>query len=157
MSNVDYKSNRYAIFCELMETLYESSRIVSSYMRASRKYGTEHDLYMAEAHLLDFIYQGKGCTVTDIAKALNISKSAVTQNLNKLQKKSLIDKKRSEVNYKEFNVSLTDTGKTICLFHENLDKEEYTTKMNRAHEYSDQELKKAIDILKIAAGINTGG
>ena len=42
-------------FYELMETIYETSRLISSYENIPRKYGTEDELYMIEVHTLNLI------------------------------------------------------------------------------------------------------
>ncbi len=46
---------RDEVFFELMESIYEVSRITSIYESIPRKYGTDDELYMVEAHTINLI------------------------------------------------------------------------------------------------------
>lgn len=46
---------REEVFSELMESLYEVSRNTSLYESIPRKYGSDDELYMVEAHTINLI------------------------------------------------------------------------------------------------------
>lgn len=76
------------IFYELMETLFETSRSISTYESIPRKYGTEDELYMIEAHTLNLIGDKIKTNTTEIAEITHRTKSAVSQMMDKLIKKN---------------------------------------------------------------------
>ena len=76
-------------------------------------------LSMAEIHLIEAVGRGKGPkTISALAGRLNITLASVTVGVNKLVKKELLQKKRSEKDGRVIFVSLTGRGKRIYQVHE---------------------------------------
>lgn len=76
-------------------------------------------LSMAEIHLIEAVGRGKGPkTISALASRLNITLASVTVGVNKLVKKELLQKKRSEKDGRVIYVSLTGRGKYIYRIHE---------------------------------------
>ncbi len=57
-------------------------------MKSPLDYGTDDLLYRSEVHTLEVIEKNPGINVTGIAKALDLTKGAVSQTIRKLVEKS---------------------------------------------------------------------
>ena len=69
-------------------------------------------VYPGEIHMIGAIAGSYGINVTEVAARLDISKSAVSQMINKLVRKGLIEKAHMQHNNKEIRLLLTREGKT---------------------------------------------
>lgn len=78
----------------------------------------EIKVYRSELHFMDIVGTQRGINTTQLAAALGISKSAVTQNMKRLMKKGLVDRKVSEIRENEIEISLTDAGKYVYSEHQ---------------------------------------
>lgn len=74
-------------------------------------------LTTSEVHMLVIIGKNKHISPINIAERLSISRSAVTQMLNKLTVKGLIDKKISVSKNSSYELSLTRDGEKIYQCH----------------------------------------
>lgn len=137
------------IFYELMETIYETSRLISSYENIPRKYGTEDELYMIEVHTLNLIGDQVKTTTSEIARIKNCTKSAVSQMVDKLIKKDLVVKYRNPDNYRELNIELTPKGKLVYEYHKKLDLEEYRKYLKNLEQFSAEDFQKYITVLNV--------
>ncbi|MEY9970726.1 DNA-binding MarR family transcriptional regulator [Lysinibacillus sp. RC46] len=137
------------IFYELMETIYETSRLISSYENIPRKYGTEDELYMIEVHTLNLIGDQIKTTTSEIAEIKNCTKSAVSQMVDKLIKKGLVIKYRNLDNYREFHIELTPKGKIVYEYHKNLDLEEYRSHLKNLEQFTAEDFQKYITVLNL--------
>lgn len=137
------------VFNELMETLYETSRLLSSYESIPRMYGTEDELYMVEVHTLNLIGNIIKTNTSEIAEITNRTKSAVSQMVDKLIKKGLVDKYRNPDNYREFIIELTPKGKIVYEYHKKLDKEEYGKHLMNLKDFTAEDFQKLIKISKV--------
>lgn len=137
------------IFYELMETIYETSRLISSYENIPRKYGTEDELYMIEVHTLNLIGDQVKTTTSEIARIKNCTKSAVSQMIDKLIKKDLVVKYRNPDNYRELNIELTPKGKLVFEYHKKLDLEEYRKYLKNLEQFTAEDFQKYITVLNV--------
>ncbi|QQP10351.1 MarR family transcriptional regulator [Lysinibacillus agricola] len=137
------------VFYELMETIYETSRLISSYENIPRKYGTEDELYMIEVHTLNLIGDQVKTTTSEIAEIKNCTKSAVSQMVDKLIKKGLVIKYRNVDNYRELNIELTPKGKIVYEYHKNLDLEEYRSHLRNLEQFTTEDFQKYITVLNL--------
>lgn len=144
------------VFSDFVEQLYFFSRVFQKYEAIPRNYNTETDLYMKEMHTLQKVYDKEGITVSEIATIEHVTQSAVSQKVNKLEKKGFIEKKRDPNEYKKINLFTTDKGKIACQFHKELDRDIYTALMDRLPlgDYPENEtlIKKFTEILEDMAG-----
>ncbi|WP_066322268.1 MarR family transcriptional regulator [Bacillus sp. FJAT-29814] len=145
--------DREKIFYELMETIYETTRLVSDYQSVPRTYGTEDELYMVEAHTLNLIGDKKTTNTSEIAAITNRTKGAVSQMIDKLVKKDLVMKYKNPDNHREVKIELTPKGKIVYGYHKELDAEEYRKHLKNLAQFTDDDFKKYIMISKI---INKG-
>lgn len=137
------------VFYELMETLYETSRLISSYENIPRKYGTDDELYMIEVHTLNLIGDQIKTNTSEIAELTNRTKSAVSQMVDKLIKKDLAFKYRNPHNYRELTIELTPKGKLVYEYHKKLDQEEYGNHLQNLEQFTTEDFQKYITILNV--------
>jgi DNA-binding MarR family transcriptional regulator len=108
-----------------MELIYEASRLVGKYESIPRKYGTDDELYMMEAHTLDLIGNHHQITTSEMAEKTNRTTSAASQIVDKLTKKGLVVKHRNPNNHRELLIELTSKGRVVYEYHKKLDEEQY--------------------------------
>ncbi|MEH7224724.1 MarR family transcriptional regulator [Bacillus sp. JJ1566] len=143
--------DREKIFYDLMEAAYEISRVIHSYESIPRTYGTDDELFMVEAHNLNFIGDIGQTTTTEIAQLTNRTKGAVSQMVDKLVKKGLVVKYQNPDNKRELIIELTPKGKVVYDFHKELDKREYAKHLKNLEQFSTEDFQKYIMISKIIA------
>lgn len=100
-------------------------RLINKYNqknKAAKTYGTEDSLYSAEVHMIEIIGSYETITTTKLAKTLGITKGAVSQITHKLLKKNLIVKNPSTEKNNEVLISLTDKGRIVHSYHQNMHK-----------------------------------
>lgn len=141
--------NRIDVFNELMETIYDTSRLISSYESFPRKYGTEDELFMVEVHTLNIIGDHRQITTSEIAEITNRTKSAVSQMVDKLIKKELAVKYRNQNNYRELIIELTPKGKIVYEYHKKLDETEYGKHLMNLKEFTAEDFQTFIKIAKV--------
>jgi DNA-binding MarR family transcriptional regulator len=145
--------DREKIFNELMETIYETTRLVNDYQSVPRTYGTEDELYMVEAHTLNLIGDKITTNTSEIAAITNRTKGAVSQMIDKLVKKDLVLKYKNPDNHREVIIELTPKGKIVYDYHKKLDTEEYRKHLQNLDQFTEDDFKKYILISNI---INKG-
>ncbi len=85
--------------------------------KSPKRFGTEDLLTHSEIHLIEIIGDNRGLSVTDIAKALGITKGAVSQSLKKMENKGYTTKKTDPENLSRTSVLLTSKGQTAYWSH----------------------------------------
>jgi len=91
---------------------------IAAIEKSPRDFGSGDLLYRSEIHTLMAIGENPGANVTDLASHSGISKSAVSQMVNKLSHRNLVEKYRSPDNEKEIFLRLTPKGRIAFLGHE---------------------------------------
>ena len=102
---------REEIFYEMIETIYEMSRKLNTYESVPRKYGTEDELYVVEAHTIELIGIHTITTVSELSKLTKKTKSALSQMVDKLIKKGLVIKYKNPDDHRQVMIELTNKGK----------------------------------------------
>jgi len=118
-------SREFQAFERFIDLLYDFSRKAHPYDSTARQYGTEDMLYMVEAHTVRIIGREPKITITEIAEQTNKTKSAVSQMIDKLKGKGILEKIRDPEDNRRFILQLTEKGKIIFEYHEELDKENF--------------------------------
>lgn len=130
---------REEVFSELMESLYEISRKIASYESVPRKYGTEDELYMVEAHTINLIGNKIQTTSTELTELTNKTKGAISQMVDKLSKKEMIMKSKNPKDNREVILELSEKGKIVYEYHKKLDTEEYKKLLTKLNGFSDED------------------
>jgi DNA-binding MarR family transcriptional regulator len=103
------------------DLLYEFVVKYSDMMQESHDYGTGDLLNMIEIHLLTYIDQNPGITVSQLAKMWNRTKGAISQQVKKLENCGYIEKVRHESNGKLILLYATPGGKRLSSEHMHYD------------------------------------
>lgn len=88
-----------------------------------RQYGIAEKLYPAEIHTLMMIGTHEKVHVSELARFLGVTRGAVSQMIDKLNKKGLIDKKTDPENATRVLLSLTNKGKVAYFAHQQFHEE----------------------------------
>ncbi len=106
-----------------MRFLEDTYRLINKYnqkAKTAKHYGTEDLLYSAEVHMIEMIGSYEAITTTKLAEKLGITKGAVSQITRKLLEKKLIIKIPSTEKINEVLISLTDKGRIVYSYHQNM-------------------------------------
>ncbi len=138
---------RFSLFTKLMDAFFEFADISYKNQRTPRTYGTEDVLFMGEVHLIRTIAENPNVTVTELARIRNTSGSAMSQMVNKLSKKGLIN--REKIDNKQMAISLSQKGEHVFHFHDKLDNEEYSHLLKYLENVSNDDIEKMIFVIKL--------
>lgn len=80
---------------------------------ADREMTTRLGIPMAQTAALFFLMKNDGCRLNALSRVLMQNKSAITTLVERMEKNSLIVKKKSKTDGRAFNLYLTDKGRDI--------------------------------------------
>src|SRR5690554_530731 len=110
----------------------------------------KHKLSMSEFMVLELLYHKGPQTIQTIAKKVLLTSGSMTYVINQLEKKNYVNRERSEVDLRVFNVRLSSTGKelmdSVFIEHEQMIE-------NMFSPLSKQQIEQWIELNKII-GIN---
>ena len=113
MTNIKSKNRISYTFLRVMSRLSEIDR-------KTRFYGTDQPLYEAEIHMIKSIRENEGIHVTGLADMLGVTKGAVSQIIQKLERKGMIVKDADSRNLSRLVLRLAPKGETAYSHHEEL-------------------------------------
>jgi DNA-binding MarR family transcriptional regulator len=141
-----------------MDVTKASQDISELFIQAVHKYnalekipvrvGAKHDLYHSEKHFLDKIGDHPGVNVTEFARAVGITKGAVSQFVKKLENKGLVRKYKSSGNDKEVFLELTRAGRDIYLQHKKKNEETIEPLTEELKKYPDDKIDFLVAMFK---------
>lgn len=117
--------------------------------RNPRRYGTEDLLYTAEADMVAAIGDNENISASDIAKMLNITKSAVSKTIIKLNKKGIINQIADVNDSRKMLLFLSPKGRIIYDTHKYIDNSADNYTKSALAECTDEEIQAYIKIAKI--------
>ena len=105
----------------IIATVRQLRRVASKYARTEElpipvEDGVE--VTTREAHTIEAVGNRKQMSVTDVANAFGITKSAASQMVSRLCEKGFLDKKQAPHSNKEFQLTLTPLGQKAFDAHE---------------------------------------
>ncbi len=106
-------------FLERFDTLFH--RIVNKMNKLEKKprhFGTAHLLYGSEIHTIEAIGKNPGISVTELAHIQGVTKGAVSQIIQKLEKKKLIIRMKNMNSDKQVFLKLSDLGDVAFKAHD---------------------------------------
>ena len=109
-----------------MDFFENTYRLINKYnqkTKTAKQYGTDDLLYPAEVHMIEIIGTYEKITTTKLAEVLGITKGAVSQVTRKLLEKDLITKIPSKEKVNEVLISLTEKGRIVYSYHQDMHKE----------------------------------
>lgn len=100
-----------------IETLDRYMHHITEYVTQSRDYGNGELLTMVEIHTLTLIAQSPGLRITDAAQQLERTLGAVSRNVDRLQRKGYLEKRKLPGNQKNICLFPTPTGEALAEAH----------------------------------------
>lgn len=146
--------NDLKLLTENMECIYTFVSDSKDLYSVARDYGNGDKMNMAEIHTLSLIADNPGISVSGVSKMWNRTLSAASQNINKLEKKKLIEKKKENGNNKTIHLYVTESGQKLSDMHKAYDQEELlkiTEVMLKIHTLD--ELKTALKVIETGISI----
>lgn len=113
-------NNKIEIIQNVVNSINEFSDFVGEYNDKPHIYGKEV-LYKVECHTLQYIGRNKDANVSGIALSTKRTKGAVSKIVAKLCKRGLVQKTVNTYSKRVVNLSLTEAGRKVYLWHEQLD------------------------------------
>jgi len=107
---------RNELFTQLWEAQDEAYDLMYEYDSLPHHYG-ENIMYQAEGHIIDLIAIYPGITITDLGNILKKTPSACSQIVRKLKEKGWVEQSRNQDNNRQYNLSLTESGKKVYEDH----------------------------------------
>lgn len=119
--SIDKTKNDYENYLQVTNRLQTYVMESMDIYNRPHGYDNEQSLSMVEMHTLSMIADHPGLCVTDIAKMWNRTLGAATKNINKLQKKGFVIKKKEPGNNKSVHLYPTDEGRRLDELHKKYD------------------------------------
>lgn len=138
--------DRIQLVERLLLTCAESAVAITGYLEKPRKYHQEEDesLFMREAHFVVALGTEEHITMSEMAERLNVTRGAVTQIANRLEKKGYVVRTKDHDDKRQTTIVLTKKGKAFCAEHIAYDRQRYLTISKFLEEFSDEDLAKFI-------------
>ena len=136
----------------IREQMLVTQRLVNFMLLKNQKpmkYGNSDLIYSAEADIISIIGKSGNICASDIAKVLNVSKSAVSKTIRKLIHKEIVCCTVSSSDSRKNLLSLTQKGVTIFQYHKKIDMNTFLRILNRLSQCTDEEIRAYIKIAKI--------
>jgi DNA-binding MarR family transcriptional regulator len=125
---------------DIMELFIQAVHKYNALEKIPVKVGSKHDLYHSERHLLDKIGDQPGVNVTEFARAVGITKGAVSQVVKKLENKGFVRRYKSSSNDKEVFLELTRAGRDIYIKHKKTNEETLKPLIEKLKKYPDDKI-----------------
>lgn len=139
---------RTRLFDEIMYLVTNASKYIRKYESIPRSYGTDDILYAEECHTIDMIGNNETISMAEIARSMEKTKSAISQIVDRLVKKGLLEKQAHPDNDRALRLQLTEKGQCVFYYHAEFDRVSYSKIMEHLSEFSDRELHTYIEIQK---------
>lgn len=132
------------------EDMYHFVMVIMDHMKKPHDYGTGVVLNMVEMHTLSLIADQPGISVGEVAKQWNRTMSAASRNVDRLESKGCVEKKKMNGNGKTIHLFATPKGQTLADMHRAYDEKEWALFSRFIQERcTEEDLRQFIRILKI--------
>lgn len=132
-----------------MNLIYQFILTGSDNMGRPLDYGTGKILNMVEMHTLSMISESPGICISEIARLWNRTLGAASRNVDKLQNKGYIEKKKIKGNNKTIRLYPTEKGQKLAELHKQFDDKKIrslTEEVLKLH--TPEEIKAFFSVLK---------
>lgn len=107
-----------------MSTIMERMNALNT-ITAAKDYGTGEKFHTVEVHILSYIAEYPGVSVTEVARDWNRTKGAVSQIIKKLEGKGLVYREKEAGNNKKVCLYVTEEGARLDQAHRDYDTRNY--------------------------------
>lgn len=135
-------------------TPYEMSTIIERMIALNtitdaRDYGVGEKFHSVEVHILSYIAEKPGITVTELAYDWDRTKGAISQIIKKLEKKGLIYREKEPGNKKKTGLYATENGEQLNAAHQEYDTRNYEGFLEIVKKYySEEEIQNAFSFME---------
>lgn len=112
-----------------------------------RNYGTDVQLSSTEIFLIKIVQENPGCHITGAAEKTGVSKAAVSQMVQRLEHKGIMQKRVSPDNRSKYLLLLTPKGEIAHREHMRIEKDGQERILKIIQQYSTNNLDVIIDFL----------
>lgn len=155
--SLDINASEYDTYMKFVERVYTFVMCSMDAYTKQHDYGEGQVLSMVEMHTLAMIADTPGLRVTDVAKMWNRTLGAATKNINKLEKKGYVIKKKLPGNNKSIHLYPTEKGLHLAKLHQAYDKNNHEKTLHQLLEkHSTEELLAFGSVLESLIEINSG-
>jgi len=116
--------------------------------KTPRDFGSGDLLYRSEVHTLKAIGENAGANITALARYAGTSKSAVSQMVDRLVRRDLVEKYRNPENDKDILLRLTHRGRIAFLGHEQYHLKIHARVEQRLKEMTTEEFRSLQEIFR---------
>lgn len=138
---------------ELIDTLMHEKRRTSlahtQYLSCNREYTEGEHLFMREVHFVVAVGPGSGKTMTQLAEALDVTRSAVSQLASRMEKKGYVMRLQSAEDKRQIITVLTEKGEALYAEHTAYDTANYQKISDLFSSFSDEDLSKFVEYEKL--------
>ena len=137
--------NRLDLIHRLLTECTQSAAWVNNFLEKPRKYDAAEDsLYMREVHFVVAVGPDATPTMSEMAQKLNVTQSAVTQMVTRLEKKGYVQRTKSADDKRVTAVYLTEKG--VDLYHQHIryDLDKYESVSQKLQDMSNEDLEEFI-------------
>ena len=138
---MDAQINLTRLYKTLASYLFDFMNVIYDFEKRPLNLGNGLVVNHAEILLISEISIRPGSNITQLSHELAITKSAVSQTVNKLEGKKIIEKYKDETNAKEVLLRLTAQGQTIHVLHEQVRSSMIYPILEKMKTYSKKELE----------------
>ena len=131
---------KHKAFINFAETFNRIINKFASIEKKPRDFGTGDLLYPSEIHNIEIIGRNPGINVTNLAKKMGVTKGAVSQIVNKLERKNLVGKFRDSSNEKEVMLKLQKKGELAFNGHEDFHSKFYSEIMEEVDDMTPEQI-----------------
>jgi DNA-binding MarR family transcriptional regulator len=133
---------------EIMELFIQAVNKYNALEKIPTQIGSKYNLYHSERHFLDMIGDHPVANVTEFARAMGITKGAVSQVIKKLETKGLIRRFKSSSNNKEVFLELTKNGRDFYLQHKRVNEDTIKPLAEKLNQHMDENVDLLISMFK---------
>ncbi len=140
--------NKKDIYRQTMAAVLRMLNQMNQMEDMPKSFGTDLLIHTSEIHTIATIGDHPGCNISELAEELGIAKPSVSEIVQKIEAKDLIEKYKLPANRKEVRLKLTEKGsvayKGHAEFHADMFSNIYSH-MKKIPEESLNEFKAALD------------
>lgn len=142
------RNNKHYDNVEAVDILHQVSNFYVS-TKTPIDYGTGELYTSVEVHMLKYIADHPGITVTELAIDYGKTKGAISQMLKKIEDKGLIYREQDTTNDNRMLIYVTEKGELLDFVHRKYDMVSFGESMDQVRAlYSEEEIDLAFDILE---------
>ncbi|MCK4515258.1 MAG: winged helix-turn-helix transcriptional regulator [Spirochaetaceae bacterium] len=143
------------IYNQLIAAVLRLLNQMNQMEKTPKSFGTDVQIHPSEIHTIVAIEDHPECNISELAKELGIAKPSVSEIVQKMETRGLIEKYKLRKNKKEVRLRLTPRGRTAYKGHAEYHAEMYSeiySHMKKLPRKSLGEFKDALDQISSSLG-----